>query len=169
MEALLALRDPETGGAVVAQAWRKEELYQGPQLPWLPDILFQISPHPYLPTDRLSVDALFEPIAPSVGGGRHRPEGILIAAGAPFRQGENISGARIADITPTVLYLLGLPVPEDMDGRVLKDLFKPDYLQSHPILQGPPVGDEERPGGPSPYSEEEMDQIAENLRGLGYL
>jgi predicted AlkP superfamily phosphohydrolase/phosphomutase len=150
IEALLELRDPETGGPVVAQAWRKEELYQGPQLPWLPDILFQVSPNPYLPTDRLSVDALFEEIAPSVGGGRHRPEGILIAVGSPFRREASIHGATICDITPTVLYLLGLPIPEDMDGCVLEGLFEPAYLQQHPPRSGPPVGGKQRPAIPRP-------------------
>ena len=169
IEALLSLRDPESGSPVVAGAWRKEELYRGPQLPWLPDVLFQVSPYPYLPTDRLSVEGLFEEIAPSVGGGRHRPEGILIAVGVPFRRGGTVQGATIADIAPTVLYLLGLPVPEDMDGRVLEGLFTPEYLEAHPIQRGPAVGGGERPAGPSPYSEDEMEQIAENLRGLGYL
>jgi len=167
--ALKGLRDPETGERVVEHAWRKEELYHGPQLPWLPDILFQVSPHPYLPTDRLSVEDLFEPIAPSVGGGRHRPEGILLAVGAPFQRGKTIEGARILDITPTVLYLLGLPIPEDMDGRVLEELFDPAYLEAHPIRKGPPVGKRDRPGAPSPYSEEEVEQITAHLRGLGYL
>ncbi len=169
IEALLSLRDPESGSPVVSGAWRKEELYRGPQLPWLPDVLFQVSPYPYLPTDRLSVEGLFEEIAPSVGGGRHRPEGILIAVGAPFRQGGTIRGATIADIAPTVLYLLGLPVPEDMDGRVLEELLTQEYLETHPVQQGPAVGGGERPAGPSPYSEDERERIAETLRGLGYL
>lgn len=167
--ALESLRDPETGERVVEHAWRKEELYQGPHLPWLPDIVFEVSPHPYLPTDRLSVEELFEPIPPSVGGGRHRPEGILLAVGAPFQQGKTVEGARIVDIAPTVLYLLGLPIPEDMDGRVLEEIFEPTYLEAHPIRKGPSVGSSGRPGAVSPYSEEEEKQIAAHLRGLGYL
>ncbi|MBN1483087.1 MAG: alkaline phosphatase family protein [Chloroflexia bacterium] len=169
IQGLLDLRDPDSGERVVEQAWRKEEIYHGPQLPWLPDVLFQVSPHPYLPTDRLSVDDLFEEIAPSIGGGRHQSEGILVLAGAPFQQGLSIQDAQITDVAPTVLYLLGLPVPEDMDGRVLEETLDPGYRRAHPIQQGPPVGGESQAAGPSPYSEQEVDEIAERLRGLGYV
>ncbi len=167
--ALKALCDPETGQTVVEDAWRREEVYQGPQLSRLPDIVFRIGHRPYLPTDRLSVDALFEDIAPSVGGGRHQPEGILIAVGGPFRQGATIEGASIIDIAPTVLHLLGSPVPSDMDGRVIQDLFQPDYLAIHPVRHGSPIAAGEAADASSPYSEEEMDLITEHLRKLGYL
>ena len=34
-----------------------------------------------------------------------------------------IDGANIVDLAPTALHAMGLPVPDDMDGRVLTELF----------------------------------------------
>jgi predicted AlkP superfamily phosphohydrolase/phosphomutase/tetratricopeptide (TPR) repeat protein len=54
----------------------------------------------------------------------HRPVGMICMAGPHLRQDERIYGANLLDITPTVLTLLGLPVGEDMDGRVLVEAFE---------------------------------------------
>ena len=53
----------------------------------------------------------------------HRPQGIFVAAGKPLKRDELIHGASLLDITPTILALLGLPVADDMDGRVLTKIF----------------------------------------------
>jgi hypothetical protein len=39
----------------------------------------------------------------------------------------------VADVTPTILALLGLPVGRDMAGRVLEELFDPAFLEAHPV------------------------------------
>ena len=98
--------------------------------------------------------------------GTHHIKGILIARGSPFK---NISfqGAKIIDLAPTILYLLGEEVPEDMDGRVVAEIMKDDFLSSHPIRFGSP--DLERKIKPSGYSEQEEKYIKDKLRGLGYI
>lgn len=40
------------------------------------------------------------------------------------RDGAKLAGLRIYDIAPTVLHMFGLPVPDDMDGRVLVEIFR---------------------------------------------
>ncbi len=62
-----------------------------------------------------------EPAGPAV---QHRPFGIFCMKGAHIRQDERIYGATLLDVTPTVLTLFGLPVGEDMDGRVLVQAFE---------------------------------------------
>jgi predicted AlkP superfamily phosphohydrolase/phosphomutase len=42
--------------------------------------------------------------------------------GEHIQQDERIYGATLLDVTPTILTLFGLPVGEDMDGRVLAGL-----------------------------------------------
>jgi tetratricopeptide (TPR) repeat protein len=49
----------------------------------------------------------------------HRPQGILVLHGPGIRADERIEGATLLDVTPTVLTLLGLPVGDDMEGKVL--------------------------------------------------
>jgi Tfp pilus assembly protein PilF len=52
----------------------------------------------------------------------HLDEGILFLYGAGVRPGLRIEGASTIDIAPTVLALAGLPVAEDMPGRVLDEV-----------------------------------------------
>jgi len=61
-----------------------------------------------------------EPAGPAI---QHRPFGIVCMKGEHIKQDERIYGATLLDVTPTVLTLFGLPVGEDMDGRVLVQAF----------------------------------------------
>jgi len=63
----------------------------------------------------------------------HERFGILAAAGPHITRGSAIAGASVLDLTPTLLYYLGLPVGRDMDGRVLAELFEPEFRERHPI------------------------------------
>lgn len=49
----------------------------------------------------------------------HRPLGTLCIKGPHIRSDERIYGASLLDITPTILHLFGLPIGQDMDGKVL--------------------------------------------------
>ena len=59
--------------------------------------------------------------------GCHRREGVFIASGPHIRRGQSISGARIVDLAPTILHLMGLPAPDDMDGRVLEEALTGEF------------------------------------------
>ena len=63
-----------------------------------------------------------ERLPASGGGGRHRRYGIVLAVGPGITPGA-IDGANIVDLAPTALHAMGMPVPGDMDGRVLTELF----------------------------------------------
>ena len=64
--------------------------------------------------------------------GTHQLNGILIASGGPIRAGAT-TAAGILDVAPTVLALMGLPVPRDMPGRVLEEIAAPEFWDAHPI------------------------------------
>ena len=68
----------------------------------------------------------------AAGQGIHAQTGILIAAGAGMQRMHNRGQAEIMDLAPTVLYLLGLPVPCEMDGRILDEMLDPDWLSTRP-------------------------------------
>jgi hypothetical protein len=34
-------------------------------------------------------------------------------------------------MAPTILHLMGEAVPDDMDGRVLEEIFEPEFLAHH--------------------------------------
>ena len=79
--------------------------------------------------------------------------GILVAHGPPFRSGVTIDGATLYDITPTLLYLLGQPIPRGLDGG---------------ILPCPRLGDR-APSRPVAISAEEEEEVMARLRSLGYI
>lgn len=54
----------------------------------------------------------------------HRNFGIFCAAGPGIKKGEKVYGATLLDVAPTILTLFGLPVGEDMDGKVLSTIFE---------------------------------------------
>ena len=99
--------------------------------------------------------------------GSHRVEGILVARGPMIRPGVEIRGASLLDLTPTVLRLAGIPVPEDMDGETLSGL-----LARRTGEPGRRVASYETLIEPQVVSLETMpidEEYRERLRALGYV
>jgi len=171
VEALRELTHPEDGRPLVHEAYRREEVYSGPFLEEMPDIVLLTDPAYDGGAD---VDRLITQIPRSFLtriSGDHLMEGVLIMRGEGLvRRGERIEGAEITDLAPTILYAMGCPIPRDMDGRVLEEALEPDYLAQHPVVYGEPlgVGREERPAG-EVYSDEDEMGIRRALEGLGYI
>jgi len=168
IQALLNLRDPETGESVVAGAWRREDVYDGSYVDQLPDVVFALGEHPYLPSEQLAAPAIIEPLPAIAGGGRHRSDGVFLAAGADIRSNMRLEGTQIVDVAPTILYALGVPVPEDVDGQVLTEVFAPEFVAAHPVRFGPPAPVDHSEMEPA-YSETEAEAIKAHLQDLGYL
>ena len=100
----------------------------------------------------------------------HETHGIFIAAGPHVRRDVEIEGASVLDITPTVLRYLGLPVAKDMDGKVLEQVFEPDFRDRHPIRYVTTYEDGARPraSGVEEFDDEELAEIEAGLQALGY-
>ncbi len=100
--------------------------------------------------------------------GTHDIAGVIIASGPAFRAAGPIEGATIFDITPTALAVMGLPVGEDMDGRVLTEIISQEHMAVHPLSfvpsYEPAVGKERGEVGSTMD-----DAIREQLKSLGYI
>ena len=100
----------------------------------------------------------------------HRPFGILALAGAGIAADERIYGSSVLDIAPTVLHLFGLPVGQDMDGKVLVNALKePGEIRRIPTWEKP--ASPAAPGGtPDPTTTPEEEQaVFDHLVALGYM
>jgi predicted AlkP superfamily phosphohydrolase/phosphomutase len=98
----------------------------------------------------------------------HGEYGIVGMMGKGVRKGARIIDAGILDITPTILYALGLPVGRDMRGRVLTEGFESDFLMDNPTAFVQTYETGERVAGepiPSPLDEE----IKKKLKAVGYM
>jgi hypothetical protein len=60
------------------------------------------------------------------------PDGFLLAYGTEVAAGRKVR-ASVVDVTPSVLYYLGLPVGRDMDGYARTDIFRREFTTEHPI------------------------------------
>jgi hypothetical protein len=102
---------------------------------------------------------------------RHGPPGILLLRGGPVRHGLALTGAAIYDLYPTILYLLGLPVPQDVPGRVLLEALDAGFVRLHPVRRVPSYRGLALPKGlPGASRSGAMDQREiDKLRSLGYI
>ncbi|MGA9769417.1 MAG: alkaline phosphatase family protein [Blastocatellia bacterium] len=167
VERLKALKDPLTGEPWADQVFRREQVYEGPRVADAPDVAFLPRDMRYLPlgnadftSNKFMVDAFGI-------SGCHRMEGVMIGNGAAVKPHSSLDVASIYDVTPTMLYLLGEAVPEDMDGRVLKEIISEEYLNSHPVRLAAQSSDEHT--GEVEYSAEENADVLERLKSLGYI
>ncbi len=69
---------------------------------------------------------------PISGAGDHAPYGIFIASGPAIRRGVVFQGASVLDIAPSLLHMFGAPIPLDMDGKLLPQIFEASWLSTHP-------------------------------------
>jgi hypothetical protein len=99
-----------------------------------------------------------------------KPPGIFFARGPAFDRGRRLESMTISDVAPLCLYLLGLPLPEDMPGTLTgtyRDAVGSRYAERHPPSTIPTW---ER--GPRRRHEVDAaldDELRRNLEALGYL
>jgi len=104
------------------------------------DLLLVVSPfgmEPLSPAKRI----LEQVVGNARLSGTHEraPDGFLLAYGPSVAAGRP-PRASLLDLTPTVLYFLGLPVGRDMEGFARTDLFQSSFTASRPIAFIPTYG-----------------------------
>jgi len=125
---LKQLKDPETNQPVIGKIWKKEEIYSGRYFEKMPDLVVEpINETFYINYgfDNLWKFKLFSDPTPLTYS-THTRRGIFLAYGPGIKKGYEIKNAKIYDIAPTILYIFDLPIPNDMDGKVLMEIFEDD-------------------------------------------
>jgi predicted AlkP superfamily phosphohydrolase/phosphomutase len=172
---LLEVRDPETGTPIVTHVLSKEEAYAGKNNRFAPDLTLTLFDHGFVSI----LDK--EPVVwkrPEVVG-THCPEGVFAARGPGIRRGHVLPQQSIVQMAATLMYSLGLPVPCDFEGDVIRGAFATEFLAGRPVLSGPPTepltscaAGQRAPsqGAPRNDSSSEEDRaVIERLRALGYV
>ena len=127
IEKLKELKEPFSDKPLIRKVWKKSDLYSGDENKKLPDIILNMGDFTYgsSSTFLFSSNTIFSD-PKTFKSGDHAIHGIFMAYGPDFKEGETIENAMIYDIAPTVLHMFDIPVPSDMDGKVLKEIFKHD-------------------------------------------
>jgi len=106
------------------------------------------------------------PAGPAI---EHRDFGVLAMSGPGIKKDEVLHGSSVLDVAPTILTLFGLPVGEDMDGKVLSQAFlKTPKVAFIPSWEEIPGADGRHP------QHRQLDPVAahealEQMIALGYI
>jgi predicted AlkP superfamily phosphohydrolase/phosphomutase len=115
---LMALIEPRSGKPAVKKVHRRRERHKGP-------FGERIMPDLFVEWADLHIESLYSPRFGDLGtmraerGGSHRARGMFLARGAALPVDHLIEGGQVRDLTPTLLWLMGESIPQDIDGRVL--------------------------------------------------
>jgi len=149
----------EIGKPLKITIYDPEKVYNGNKIHLAPDIIFTINDWRCVILEENFDRPIFEEKPYSNRHtGSHRLNGIFLAYGPDIKKGCKIENAKIYDIAPTILHIFGLPIPNDMDGRVLMEIFEPD---SEPAKRQPVYVD------PSYYDKKsEEEKLKAKIRDL---
>lgn len=129
---LYQIKDPDTGEEIVQKVFKKEELYGGHSSDQLPDLIIVMNESIDC---KHSIPKGSEVLVPSSinKSGNHRRDGVIIMKGKNIRANIDSIKAEIIDVAPTILYMMDIPIPSDVDGRVIESAFNPDHVRINPV------------------------------------
>lgn len=170
IKGLLEITDQETNAPVVKSAWRREELFSGPHLENVPDILLE-----FFDGYRSGYSAVIPVVAnipeamlkSHLGGGTHRMNGIFAARGKCFKHGFSPDELRILDTAPTICHAAGFPIPQNFEGAVMRNIFDEQFIAANPPESCKPLTSLSD-GTPS-TTDEDFQSMGKKLEGFGYL
>ena len=148
------------GAPVAARVLPREDVWEGPALPGMPDLLIELA-EGFTAGELLDEGPIVEPLDREPGSGSHRREGIVAGSGPGLRGAGRVAPFAPWDVVPTALALIGCPCPEGIDGRPREDV-----LQETPP---PPVTRRGATGQEGSFPATGSDGLEQSLRDLGYL
>lgn len=165
---LTRCNDPETGEPLITHVWKREDIFGGPHMMSAPDLTVELRDKGFFSIYRTEKHLKRRPNVM----GCHHPRGVFIAHGPGVAAGSTLKPLRLLDIAPTLLYLLGIAIPKDLEGDVVSEALTAKYLDRRPVRYGAPSGAPDNPPGVAEdeqYDEEGLEQVTMRLRALGYL
>ena len=147
----------DIGKPIKVTVYEPENIYKGDKVHLAPNIIPAINDYRCLVLENFDNPLFEERPYSNRHSGFHRLNGIIIAYGKDMKKGYKIENAKIYDITSTILHMFGLPIHNEMDGKVLMDIFKPN---SEPAKKKPAYVD------PSYYEKSEEDKIKAKIKKL---
>jgi predicted AlkP superfamily phosphohydrolase/phosphomutase len=163
---LESLKDPDTGERIIQAIYKREDVYSGVAMKEAPDLTLVLRDYGFV-----SIRNILPVVEPrETPAGTHHPDGVFLAGGCGVKSGFKGELQNIVDVTATMIYSLGLPVPKDQEGSVAETFFTEDYLQSTPIvLDGQTSLKKDTDSDSEAISDEEKEQIMAQLQMLGYM
>lgn len=168
IQELSHLHDPRTNEPVIDWIVPASSIYARSG-PTVPDVVAKLSPG-YTMLPRLS-EELFTDINSKQDYviGTHDQNGIALFWGENIDATARLKHASIVDLAPTILYALETAVPDNLDGRVLQEVFQIGFRHLRQIQYREGIHTRKNNKEPHSYSQDEQQKVEERLRSLGYL
>jgi predicted AlkP superfamily phosphohydrolase/phosphomutase len=117
------LRNTITGEKIAPEVYKKRDIVGNKYLDALPDLI--ILPNDDIPAinARIGINKVF---SKNWLSGNHRRNGIFLVSGPGIKRDARVHDARIYDMVPTILHMYNIPIPLDIDGSVLLEIFDKD-------------------------------------------
>jgi len=164
IEELSNLEDPRNGNKIFKEVYYKGDIYSG-SLDNIPNIILVFN-EPYTGEEVVGKEVIKYISEEGRPDGTHRVEGIFLAKGPEIKRNFRLD-VDIKDIAPTVYHLMAVCLPNEIDGQVLKKIFKPG---SKTILNEVRYSSYLKAQKKSyALDEKEEESIKERLRSLSYL
>lgn len=172
---LESLVDEKTGERIVTEVLKREDVFPGAFMGEAPDLTLVLRDFGFV-----SIRPLYPPLLTRDEiVGTHHPDGVMLAGGVGVAAKGEIGRRDIVDVAPTLLYSLGLPVPEDFEGEVPRAVFDARFLRDQPIRIGDATTATTSGSAKSAIKagavedaemdEDEKEALMEQLQMLGYM
>ncbi len=123
IDKLEKVKDPKSGDKIVKKVYRKEEIYEGKFIDAAPDLIIDQEKGVHIPGGIGKKD-IFD--FSEKWKAENKKHGLFGAVGKDIDDLGKIKNVSILDLAPTILYMYGAPIPKDLDGKVIKKIFKED-------------------------------------------
>ena len=161
-------KNPWNNLPLISHVWKKEEVFSGPFLDKAPDLTFELFDKGHASISRNKSSLIRRP---HTIGGHERP-GIFALRGPGIVKGRHLDNISLLNVTPTILYSLNLPVPEDLEGDIVREAYSQQWIRQNPPQKGPQTERQLRSGTAVKETDilnnEEKEQIKKRLKTLGY-
>lgn len=116
---LESIYDSSSNSTPVKKIYLKEEIYSGDYLNNAPDVIIEQNAGWHISGNIGGNKIFYNPDKWIAENSRY---GIFIANGPHISKEKKVEGIRILDLAPTILYMMKIDVPVNMDGRILKNV-----------------------------------------------
>lgn len=118
-EKIKAIKDDQ-GRPLNTHVFTPQEVYRGPYVPMAPDLIVYLGDLQWRATESIGHPSLYSfdtEMGPD--DAMHADKGIFILCDHQLKGGQQLSHLRLLDVAPTILSLMGIPIPRDMEGIVI--------------------------------------------------
>lgn len=112
-------KDPETNKNPIERVCRREDIFSGEYVKDAPDLI-ALDSDEYHNRGGIGNSHIF---VESKWKGNNAKYGLFMISGPGIKRDMYTKGFRIYDLAPTILHMMNCPIPEDMDGEVLREIF----------------------------------------------